>query len=269
VCLLAVIEPGADTPADYWRNAADANPDGFGFAVNLGTDVLRFRSMDYRTTRTAWEHARERWPNAWALWHWRWATGGGVRRDMAHPFRWGDDARLVVAHNGVLPIPATATASDTALFADRLRDVDPVALDNPAFMRELGAWATGSKLAILSVHPDTADAVYIVNEDAGHWLNGVWYSNRSYREPEPWPPRRPWVPTLWARSMVTEPDPTPTGWESCDAMDCGVCGATYLVPVDDPAGVVCPDCAACWCCDEPADLCECWGVGGWDGAAYN
>jgi hypothetical protein len=49
----------------------------------------------------------------------------------------------------------------------------------------LGKWAYGSKLAILSAHPDTAKQLYIVNEHLGDWSDvepGVWYSNSGHLE---------------------------------------------------------------------------------------
>jgi glutamine amidotransferase len=236
--------------------------------------------MSFATTWQAWRDARDRWPNGWALWHWRYATGGGIRRDMAHPFRWGADGRIVIGHNGVLPVPSTATASDTARFAERCGDLPPAMLDDPRFMADLAGWATGSKLAMLSAHPETRDAVYIVNEDAGHWVGGVWYSNRSY---EPYrPPARLWTPGNYSPALWGAQTPTRDNGDPFDLMGCAMCGDDYPVPVDDLAAY-CPTCDSCWCCDEVRGECECWepapayvhpdyrhAVDAWDtGAAYN
>lgn len=180
MCLLTVVLPGAEVRPDYWRDAADANPDGYGWALNIGADILRFRSMSFPTAARTFTEARGQFPAAVGTFHWRYSTGGTRTRDNCHPFRWGDDSRLAVAHNGVLPVPATATESDTRRFASGLERVAPRSLDSASFMTELGRWAAGSKLVVLSAHPDTAEDYYIVNDDAGHWADGVWYSNRSY-----------------------------------------------------------------------------------------
>jgi glutamine amidotransferase len=211
MCLLTLVLPGAEVRPDYWRDAADANPDGYGWALNIGADVLRFRSMSFGTAHKTFMQASDQFPRAVGTFHWRWATGGTVTRDNCHPFRWGDDSRLAVAHNGVLPVPATATESDTRRFAAGLARVAPRSLDSVSFMTELGRWASGSKLVVLSAHPDTAERHYIVNESAGHWAEGVWYSNHSYR------PYRATsaIPNRWAPTPRKNPVPArldnPTG----------------------------------------------------------
>jgi glutamine amidotransferase len=219
MCLLTLVLPGADVRPDYWRDAADANPDGYGWALNIGADVLRFRSMNFHTAHKTFMQARDQFPRAVGTFHWRWSTGGTRTRDNCHPFRWGADSRLAVAHNGVLPVPATATESDTRRFAAGLARVAPRSLDSVSFMTELGRWAAGSKLVVLSAHPETADDWYIVNDDAGHWSEGVWYSNRSYLPyraasaiPARWTPR-----TNTAPAPVARPDAFADAWSEHDA----------------------------------------------------
>lgn len=304
MCLLTLILPGAEARPAYWETAARANPDGFGWALDIGREILRFRSMDYRTAADSFHEARDHWPDAVGLFHWRFATGGTVDRSMCHPFRWGTDRRLAVGHNGVLPIPATATDSDTARFAAGLADIPPSALDNAVFMAELGRWASGSKLAILSAHPDTASRWYLVNESNGHWASGVWYSNRSYLPRPVWEPvaiaKRPdpyraavdrvnnleraltmvgedsRAAAVIARQLdeaideltdIVAAEDSRDGWAERETVDCFVCGGQYL---GDYARDLlrCPDCDSCGWCDSAPDACRCLTGSATTGAAY-
>jgi len=259
VCLLSLLLPGAEVDRDEWRTAAIANPDGFGWAVHTGASVVRLRTMDYRTAVNTFTDARDHWPNGVAMFHWRWATGGRVDRTMAHPFRWGDDERIAIGHNGVLPIEPTATESDTALLARYLGGAGAHVLDDASWRADLGQFAAGSKLVFLSAHPDTAADWYIVNESAGHWRAGTWFSNTSYL---PWTPA-PRQPVTWAPTSTSTSRKDRRGW-ALDAWDdvhpddigCAVCGQWFTVAADSLAGY-CPTCDACWLCDSDIDACRC------------
>lgn len=286
MCLLTVVLPGADVRADYWAEAAYRNPDGFGWALELPGGILRHRGLDYDPVAASFREARAAHPDAVGLFHWRWATGGGITAGNCHPFTWAHDDRLAVAHNGVLPVPATRRRSDTRVWAeDHLAQLHPAELDDPRTFARLERWAAGSKVVVLSAHPATESRFYILNESAGHWAEGVWYSNTSYR---PAPPSRfsfgTSVASLltchkwcradcgWCGTGIGPDDPDAAAdldaldvWPAdpgdldpaAEVMGCAVCGTDYLVPIDDPAAY-CPDCGACWCCDSDSDACACW-----------
>jgi len=40
-------------------------------------------------------------------------------------------------------------------------------------------YLTGSKLVVLTTSPSCIASLYVINEDAGHWDNDIWFSNRS------------------------------------------------------------------------------------------
>jgi glutamine amidotransferase len=180
MCLLVAIPASEDIAYGRAVEAAANNPDGFGFAIIAETHIVRFRSMSFDETWSEWQLARSRWDGP-AVWHWRWATGGTMDVANCHPFEVGGDSRLMLAHNGVLPIAATRFRSDTRILAeDVLADEDVTLWDDDGWRDELGAYIGGNKLVFLSVHPDQAQNLYIVNERHGHWDAGVWWSNTSY-----------------------------------------------------------------------------------------
>jgi len=98
-----------------------------------------------------------------------------------HPFKVTED--LVMIHNGVLDIATTSKPrrSDTWHYVDGV--LAPMAQRDPDFFMRpeivfMGGQAIdGSKFCFLR-----ADGAYgIWNESDGHWVNGVWYSNYSYK----------------------------------------------------------------------------------------
>jgi hypothetical protein len=248
MCLLVAI-PQNQT-IDYGRavEAAVNNPDGFGFAIIAETHIVRFRSMSFDETWSEWQLARSRWDGP-AVWHWRWATGGTMDVANCHPFEVGGDSRLMLAHNGVLPITPTRYRSDTRILAeDILADEDPTLWDDAGWRDELGQYIGGNKLVFLSVHPDQAENMYIVNDDQGHWDSGVWWSNRSY---VPAPKFRFAGSPLSVASLVDDPDDEHA---DCIEIVCGACRGAVMWA--DDGDDECPWCEACLVC---GDDCLCSG----------
>lgn len=245
MCLLVAIPENASI--DYGRacEAAYNNPDGFGWAVVAGSHIVRFRSMSFDETWTEWELARERWNGA-AMWHWRFATGGTIDVHNAHPFEVGGDSRLLLAHNGVLPIAATEERSDTRIMAeDVLAGEDVTLWDEPEWQETMGKEIGANKLVFLSVHPQQAATLYIINENQGHWDQGAWWSNRSYVTT----PRFRFSPSpLKTKTSVLE-----DCVEDCIEIYCSSCRAVVAWDgVDDD----CPYCESCLICGS---VCMCGG----------
>ena len=183
MCLLAFYSPGAQPDAAALSRAATRNPDGFGWAIVVGDEILTHRTLSASDGVSSFVEFRAMFPDGPALWHARFTTHGTTDVTNVHPFPVGGDPRVVVAHNGVLPVTPMGDRSDTHQFAaDMLRLTD---LENDGALYWLANWAHGSKLVVLSVHPDSSRQWWIVNEELGHWSDrepGVWYSNEGYRE---------------------------------------------------------------------------------------
>ena len=205
MCLLSCYLPGARGDRAALECAARRNPDGFGWAMIAGDEIVTYRTLDPVEGVESFLEFRELYLDGHALWHSRLTTHGTTSLDNVHPFIVGNDERVVAAHNGVLPLDPTDGRSDTRVFAEDMMSAHY--LDDSTVMEWVGGWAGRSKLAFLSVHPATRASLYIVNEHLGHWSSdarGVWYSNDSYREPEP----RYWRPSSFVSSGA--------GWNSLD-----------------------------------------------------
>lgn len=190
MCLLSVYNPGAVIDRDHLLNGAECNPDGYGFAVAVDGRIEIGHGMDAVAVVEAFTRVRESHPDTYALFHSRYTTDGTTTVDNCHPFFVGGDARTVLAHNGVLPaeaIPAKGDdRSDTRILAESLipRGMFGIGLHRARVRRNLRRWMLRNKypnkIAILSVDPRYQQTLYILNEDAGTWVDGVWHSNSGY-----------------------------------------------------------------------------------------
>lgn len=186
MCLLVVCKPNAIPKREELTEGACSNPHGYGFAMVIDGKIFRYRTMSARKAVSKFIHMRQQYPDGYAIWHARYATHGVKNQDNCHPFQVGDDADTVLAHNGVLDtfIGQGDTRSDTRVFAeDTLPKLGGVsALDDDNLYRLVEGWATGSKIAVLTVNPNAEFQLYLINEKLGHWDdNGVWWSNSSYK----------------------------------------------------------------------------------------
>lgn len=181
MCLLVAYRSGAMPDPSALSRATSRNPDGFGWAIVVGDEIVTYRTLDPSDGVSSFVSARAKYPDGPALWHARFTTHGASDLTNVHPFPVNGDPRIVVAHNGVLPVDPTGTRSDTHEFALSMLRADD--LDNASAMYWLSAWAEGSKLVVLSASPETSERLYFVNESAGKWSDdepGVWYSNASH-----------------------------------------------------------------------------------------
>jgi hypothetical protein len=187
MCLLAFLSPGVQPDRKALECSCFNNPDGFGFAIltgpNPGDTIIRGHSMDSDALIDSFIAAREAYPNYGAMFHARWATHGAVNESNCHPFPVAGRDDLLMGHNGILSCTPTAKdpRSDTRLFADEILMRRFRHLDSRKTRKRLESWLGGSKLVILTTDPFYQHNTYIFNEDQGDWVEGIWYSNDSYR----------------------------------------------------------------------------------------
>lgn len=184
MCLLTFMPPNIDMDYERAKTAAKANPDGFGFAIHAGVAIIKDHDMNFDKLWLRWSDMRKTYRGA-ALFHFRIATHGNTDLGNCHPFDVDNNPRSVLAHNGMLPLtmPINDHRSDTKLFAEIvLPHIGGVkALDDKNFFDDVGRWASGNKMVILTVEEDVERDWYIINENLGHWDAGVWWSNSSYK----------------------------------------------------------------------------------------
>jgi hypothetical protein len=181
MCVLSVATSGIRHDREDLEAACWNNPDGFGYAIHTGRHILRRRSMDSESIIDRYMEDRIRYPNGPALFHARIATSGKVDNSGCHPFTLPNNAKVAIGHNGVLPLNMAKIGgwkSDTRYFVeDIVRDVDALSIHDLVKIEE---WmGSGNKLAILSADRRLPPFT-ILNEKAGHWANGIWWSNHSY-----------------------------------------------------------------------------------------
>lgn len=188
MCLLVVCKPNATPKRDELHQGACSNPHGYGFAIVAGDKIITERSMSAKKSIKRFLELRKQYPNGYAMWHARYATHGVKNESNCHPFQVGNDPLSYVAHNGVLDtfIDKDDKRSDTRVFAeDTLPKIGGVAaLNDENVYRMVEAWATGSKIAILSLNPDAEYELYLINGQLGEWVDDVWWSNKSYQKPK-------------------------------------------------------------------------------------
>jgi hypothetical protein len=250
MCLLVVCKPNSTPSREDLRNGACSNPHGYGFAIVADGRIITERSMSAKKSIRRFLQLREQYPNGYAIWHARYATHGVKNEQNCHPFQVGDDTQTYLAHNGVLDtfIATGDKRSDTRVFAeDTLPKIGGVsALNDENIYRMVESWATGSKIAVLTVNPVAEYQLYLINEKLGTWDdNGVWWSNSSYK-------RTIYTYTPSVRqsdSVLGYADDEATYWEKQEAY--------YNMYADDPTVIdMCPMCEAMISRDESETTCE-------------
>ncbi|WP_416566138.1 class II glutamine amidotransferase [Nocardia testacea] len=186
MCILTFIKPGITPDTDMLMRGALVNPDGHGYAVLTDTGIGTGHGLDATIVIAEFAQLRDRYPDGPALFHSRLATHGAQDLTNCHPFRVGGDERTVLAHNGILPKqvhPANGDPrSDTRIAAEDFLPTTPFgSLDSWAGRERLERWLGSDKMVLLTVDPAYKHQAYIFNEHRGHWVEGSWYSNDSYR----------------------------------------------------------------------------------------
>lgn len=177
MCLIAYVPSGTTVPNRIFNHSASINDDGFGVMSVEG--VRKFFGKKALKKCRRYSHELSERGVAHAV-HWRYTTHGETSVAMCHPFTLpGGQAHVM--HNGVLgggwSFKATGKESDTALYVAHLTDApmtaDGETDDNPYWGNVAKDIGGGNKFVVMY----NDGTFFILNEDAGLWLDGVWYSN--------------------------------------------------------------------------------------------
>lgn len=261
MCLLTLTHP--DAIPDYGRlyQASLYNSDGFGFAVIADDHIIVGRGMDIDLMLDQYAEAVELYPDSPSLFHLRLATHGDVNIANTHPFYVDSTRRTVMAHNGILPIdvPKHETRSDTRIFAeDWFPHIGIAALNSRKSRKKLRKF-TGSynKLAFLTVDPESAVPYRIIGEDLGHWREGTWYSNDSYKYTPRLYKYTKYAPILGTRAWDDEDEEAVSVADPTYDVICEGCGA-LLTQEEHQFYGYCETCGACTDCFELPSICMCY-----------
>lgn len=246
---LAIYQPaGVSIPESHLREGFNNNPHGAGFMYfDEKGKVQTFKSMHFDAFIDEYEAA-------WAMHgkhspfsvHFRWATHGTQDINNVHPFKMNE--HVAVLHNGIIDCKIQdKKMSDTAAFVrDYLGNLPRNWQDNEFLFDMVEQYCVGSKLVVMTSDPDAEYCAYIVNEDAGHWHENVWYSNASYSCYKP-----KGMVTYKSAKVSAETFEEETLY---DIAECYLCGEASVL---DDICYNCESCQLCWMteeeckCDEP------------------
>jgi len=151
---------------------------------NKGLEVIKEVSSFRKFWRAYQNHVTGAAEKQDIVIHFRRSTSGFINEQNAHPhiLSSGD---VAFAHNGTLiwSVPRDSPVSDTILFQRQYLDGLPAGFYyNPSIRNliERIVLGTGSK----AVFHTRAGETFIMNEEAGEWNDGCWFSNDTYRKSE-------------------------------------------------------------------------------------
>lgn len=175
---IAIYSPASANPLsrENFNAAMRSNRDGMGLAF-VGQDG-KFRIIKSLTRGDViydeYDIAHKAGHDC--LLHFRIGTHGSVNEDNCHPFVVSENELMI--HNGVIrgvTIPKDQT--DSQAFAEQvLRELPEGWETKPGLRKFIEYSLLGSKVVILR----RSGGVVILNEQSGHWKDGIWYSNHSY-----------------------------------------------------------------------------------------
>lgn len=163
------------------KRCYDANPDGAGFMFAENKELTVQKG--YFTFKEFYKEYKPH-ENKQVLLHFRIKTHGPIDKNNCHPFLVNNGLGFI--HNGIISGYGDDKQSDTIQFNNNiLKKIVAKHGNNSLFddpMVELIENVIGySKLVFLDRHGNYK----IMNEDKGSWNDGVWYSNNSWKKPEP------------------------------------------------------------------------------------
>ena len=178
MCIIAIQPLGVKIKESTLKNCWDANKDGAGIMyVENGKLIVNKVMQSFQEFMKVKKHADKMGCNI--VMHFRIATSGGINERNCHPFKVNND--LYFCHNGILDIdvPLNSTINDTQIFNNSfMRGLPDNFVQNDTIMN-LIEFTIGNRNKF--VFMDASGQFYILNENAGTWDNGAWFSNNSYK----------------------------------------------------------------------------------------
>jgi len=165
---------------DILKRCYDSNPDGAGFMYAQDKELkIQKGFFEFDKFYQAYkEHQTKK-----CVIHFRIKTHGKIDETNCHPFNINPSLGFV--HNGIISGFGNDTHSDTIQFNENVLQKLVSKWGNLALFQDpiidlIEGRIGYSKLVMLDRHGNHK----IFNEEKGHWDNGVWYSNTSYK-PKP------------------------------------------------------------------------------------
>lgn len=179
MCIAVAIPEGQVIPFEHLEEGARANPDGCGIGWFEDGKLHTFTCMLFKDFTLKYEEIMMRLVSPQLLIHFRITSKGATTLENCHPF-WVNEDNILI-HNGTFSgIPKDLMVngrSDTAVFAeDILSGLPDGWKENPSIIHLLEDYVGFSKVVIL----DSDQNFTFLNERGGFWVDGIWYSNKTY-----------------------------------------------------------------------------------------
>jgi len=161
----------------------NSNGDGAGIAYSQNGILYIVKGIFSAKELIEQVHKAEQICDGNMLIHCRIGTSGTKDANNTHPFlvvnKPGEAVALI--HNGILDVtvPKNSEINDTQIFIrDYLSEMDRDTLMNNKGVHKLIGEVIGynNKFVLMDNHNNYT----IINENQGHWKDGVWFSNHSY-----------------------------------------------------------------------------------------
>lgn len=168
------------------------NPDGFGYAFfDINNKLVIKKEVDETKIENSIKKfldVRLKYIDKPFLVHFRIATHGKISNRCCHPFK--INKNMVFCHNGILGydygVDITSTDSDTMMFNKNIlqklsyNSLDKMIKGKNQVLKDLLEGYIGSRNKMILLNKD--GEFTILNEKAGIWDKGVWYSNSGYKK---------------------------------------------------------------------------------------
>lgn len=173
---IAILNPKGQIKDKYIKNSWDNNDQGAGMLYVKKNQLHTFKTYEYKTFLAEYKSLRKDKDVESIVLHFRIATSGYDKYVNLHPFLVNDDLGFV--HNGVISGLGDQKHSDTFYFNEMLKRLPLDFLHNPTIKEFIADYIGHSKLVFL----DKDNNHTIVKEHLGHWADGNWFSNDSYKK---------------------------------------------------------------------------------------
>lgn len=178
MCIIIAVPSGKNVSKQTIKRCWQNNPDGGGFMYNKDSKVKVFKELNsFNRYYKEYTRAKEENGKSAFVLHFRISTHGVINETNCHPFLVSPS--LGFAHNGIISAaPYSKNFSDTFMFNETiLKQLPSGFLGKKVYTDLLTNYiGYGSKLAFL----DFKGNITLVNESAGVWDEGIWYSNKGY-----------------------------------------------------------------------------------------
>ena len=179
MCIIAIQPTGTKIKESILRNCWESNNDGAGIMyVDNGKIIVKRELHNFSEFMRIKKQADKTGGNI--ILHFRIATSGGINEKNLHPFKINES--VYFCHNGILDIdvPLNSPINDTQIFNNYYMKGLPYDFYKNTTIMQLLEYSIGERNKFVFL--DNTGEFYILNEGAGTWDEGAWYSNLSYKK---------------------------------------------------------------------------------------